>query len=246
MKARDIIFTALVGFLVTWSALSAFALVQALVGFSDTYAELVTKYPTLATNEARQATLQTVMLHEIGKWAIVAAPLGLLALIAKWWGVRERSVCAGARRRLSRQRGRSASLLESSVGFVKCLAVGFSLAKDALCGSSGDGAGLNHPVIKFFGVFSRSSDVGFSSTWSHSYRYRRTTSTACSSCHRRSGPIGAPDNASPLTHPRIPFAASVTVVGVAWSIPFALKVAQLKIEQWCRKRDSNPRPHHYE
>jgi hypothetical protein len=58
MKARDIIFTALVGFLVTWSALSAFSLVQALVGFTDTYAELVTKYPTLATNEARQATLQ--------------------------------------------------------------------------------------------------------------------------------------------------------------------------------------------
>jgi len=24
------------------------------------------------------------MLQEIGKWAIVAAPLGLLALIAKW------------------------------------------------------------------------------------------------------------------------------------------------------------------
>jgi hypothetical protein len=84
LKARDIIFTALVGFLVTWSALSAFSLVQALVGFTDTYAELVTKNPTLATNEARQATLQTVMLHEIGKWAIVAAPLVLLALIAKW------------------------------------------------------------------------------------------------------------------------------------------------------------------
>jgi hypothetical protein len=84
LKARDIIFTALVGFLVTWSALSAFSLVQALVGFTDTYAELVTKNPTLATNEARQATLQTVMLHEIGKWAIVAAPLGLVALIAKW------------------------------------------------------------------------------------------------------------------------------------------------------------------
>jgi len=81
MKARDIIFISLVGFLVTWSALSAFSLLQALVGFTDTYAELVTKYPTLATNEARQAT---VMLHEIGKWAIVAAPLGLLALIAKW------------------------------------------------------------------------------------------------------------------------------------------------------------------
>ena len=55
-----------------------------MVGFTDTYAEIVTKYPNLATSEAWQATLQTVMLHEIGKWAIVAAPLGLLALIARW------------------------------------------------------------------------------------------------------------------------------------------------------------------
>lgn len=84
LKLRDIIFYSSVGFIVAWSALSAFALLQALVGFTDTYAELVTKYPTLATNEARQATLQTVMLHEIGKWAIVAAPLGLVALIARW------------------------------------------------------------------------------------------------------------------------------------------------------------------
>lgn len=84
MKLRDIIFYSSVGFIVAWSALSAFALLQALVGFTDTYAELVTKYPTLATNDARQVTLQTVMLHEIGKWAIVAAPLGLVALIARW------------------------------------------------------------------------------------------------------------------------------------------------------------------
>jgi hypothetical protein len=84
MKARDIIFLTLVGFLIAWSTLSAFALLQVMLGFSDTYAEIVTKYPSLATNEARQATLQTVMLHELGKWAIVAAPLGLLALIAKW------------------------------------------------------------------------------------------------------------------------------------------------------------------
>ncbi len=35
MKARDIILTALVGFLVTWSALSAFSLLQALVGFTE-------------------------------------------------------------------------------------------------------------------------------------------------------------------------------------------------------------------
>jgi hypothetical protein len=84
MTARDIIFYAAVGFLIAWSALSLFALLQAMLGFGDTYAEIVTKYPSLATNEARQAALQTVMLHELGKWAIVAAPLGLLALIARW------------------------------------------------------------------------------------------------------------------------------------------------------------------
>ena len=84
MKARDIIFLTLVGFLVAWSALSAFALLQAMAGFTETYSEIVTKNPSLATSAARQATLQTVMLHEIGKWAIVAAPLGLLALIARW------------------------------------------------------------------------------------------------------------------------------------------------------------------
>ena len=39
MKARDIIFTALIGFLIAWSALSAFALLQAMLGFTDTYAE---------------------------------------------------------------------------------------------------------------------------------------------------------------------------------------------------------------
>ena len=55
-----------------------------MAGFTETYSEIVTKNPSLATNEARQETLQTVMLHEIGKWAIVAAPLGLLALIARW------------------------------------------------------------------------------------------------------------------------------------------------------------------
>lgn len=84
MTARDIVFLISIGFLIAWTALSAFALLQAMLGFTDTYAEIVTKYPSLATNEARQAALQTVMLHELGKWAIVAAPLGLVALIAKW------------------------------------------------------------------------------------------------------------------------------------------------------------------
>ena len=50
MKARDIIFLTLVGFLVAWSALSAFALLQAMAGFTETYSEIVTKNPSLATN----------------------------------------------------------------------------------------------------------------------------------------------------------------------------------------------------
>jgi hypothetical protein len=83
-KARDTIFLLLIGFLIAWTALQGFALLQALLGFTDTYSQIVTNYPSLATNEARQATLQAVMLREIGKWAVVAAPLGLLALIAKW------------------------------------------------------------------------------------------------------------------------------------------------------------------
>jgi hypothetical protein len=62
---------------------------------------------------------------------------------------------------------------------------------------------------------------GFSSTWSRSYRDTRTTSMACSACHRPPGPIDDPDRASLSTHPRIPFAASVTVEGVPWSVLYA-------------------------
>src|SRR5262245_5177094 len=42
-----------------------------------------------------------------------------------------------------------------SLAFVKGLAATVSLAKDTLGGSSRDSACLDHPVVKFFGVFSR-------------------------------------------------------------------------------------------
>ncbi len=84
MTTREIIFISLVGFIIAWSVLSAYGLFQALAGFTDTYADLVTKYPTLATAEARQATLESIIFHEVAKWAIVTVPLALLALIAKW------------------------------------------------------------------------------------------------------------------------------------------------------------------
>jgi hypothetical protein len=42
-----------------------------------------------------------------------------------------------------------------SLAFVKGLAVGVSLAKDTLGGSCRNGACLDHPIVKFFGVFSR-------------------------------------------------------------------------------------------
>src|SRR5262245_5824320 len=41
-----------------------------------------------------------------------------------------------------------------SLAFIKGLAVGVSLAKDTLGISCRDGACLDHPVVKFFGVFS--------------------------------------------------------------------------------------------
>jgi hypothetical protein len=84
VTTREIIFISLVGFIIAWSVLSAYGLFQALAGFTDTYADLVTKYPTLATAEARQATLESIIFHEVAKWAIVTVPLALLALIAKW------------------------------------------------------------------------------------------------------------------------------------------------------------------
>ena len=84
MTTREIIFISLVGFIIAWSVLSAYGLFQALAGFTDTYADLVTKYPTLATAEARQATLESIIFHEVAKWAILTVPLALLALMAKW------------------------------------------------------------------------------------------------------------------------------------------------------------------
>ena len=51
--------------------------------------------------------------------------------------------------------GLLASLLGWNSALVKGLAVGVSLAKDALSGSSRDSACLDHPVVEFFGVLSR-------------------------------------------------------------------------------------------
>jgi hypothetical protein len=59
-------------------------LIQALGGFTDTYASVVASAPVLATPEARQSILQGVILSNIAKWALVAVPFALLALWAKW------------------------------------------------------------------------------------------------------------------------------------------------------------------
>jgi len=50
---------------------------------SDTYASLVASYPTLATDEARQRTLETVILYGVLKWVIIAGPLALVALLVR-------------------------------------------------------------------------------------------------------------------------------------------------------------------
>jgi hypothetical protein len=53
-RFRDIVFVCLIGFIVASTVLSAYGMIQAIGGFSDTYAALVASYPTLATEEARQ------------------------------------------------------------------------------------------------------------------------------------------------------------------------------------------------
>ena len=80
---RDIVFVSLMGFVVVWTVLSAYGMIQAIGGFSDTYASLVASYPTLATDEARQRTLETVILYGVLKWAIVAVPVALVALLVR-------------------------------------------------------------------------------------------------------------------------------------------------------------------
>jgi hypothetical protein len=59
-------------------------MIQALAGFTDTYASIVASTPALGTAEARQALLQGVILANVAKWAVVAVPPALLALWAKW------------------------------------------------------------------------------------------------------------------------------------------------------------------
>jgi hypothetical protein len=84
MPARELIFLSAVTFAAVWTLLSAYGLLQAFAGFGDTYASVVASSPALATDAARQAVLQGVIIDHVTRWAIVAAPLGLVALLAKW------------------------------------------------------------------------------------------------------------------------------------------------------------------
>src|SRR5262249_38878334 len=81
---KDIVFICSVGFLVAWTALSLYGFIQAIVAFPDTYASLVASYPTLATDVGRQTALQGMILHHALRWSMVAVPLGLVAMLAKW------------------------------------------------------------------------------------------------------------------------------------------------------------------
>ena len=80
---RDIVFISLIGFIVAWTVVSGYGLIQAITGFSDTYASIVASNPALATDAARQSTLQGIILSIAFKWLVVAAPLGLFAFLAK-------------------------------------------------------------------------------------------------------------------------------------------------------------------
>ena len=81
---REVVFVSLVGFLVAWTLISIWGMIQAISGFTDTYASIVASTPALGTAEARQALLQGVILSNVAKWAVVAVPPALLALWAKW------------------------------------------------------------------------------------------------------------------------------------------------------------------
>jgi hypothetical protein len=81
---RDIVFVCSIGFLVAWTLLSIWGMIQAFSGFTDTYASIVASSPALATEEARQSLLQSVILFNVAKWAMAAVPIALLALWAKW------------------------------------------------------------------------------------------------------------------------------------------------------------------
>ena len=80
---RNTVFICSIGFLAAWTLLSIWGMIEAFSGFNDTYASIVAANPALATEEARQST-QGVILSNVAEWAVVAVPLGLLALWAKW------------------------------------------------------------------------------------------------------------------------------------------------------------------
>jgi hypothetical protein len=84
MKAREIIFISAMGFAAAWTVLSVYGLIQAMAGYTDTYASVVASQPALATSEARQAVLQGVIIEHVVRWSVIAGPLGLIALLAKW------------------------------------------------------------------------------------------------------------------------------------------------------------------
>jgi len=81
---RNVVFISLIGFLVAWTLISIWEMIQAITGFTDTYASIVASSPALATEAGRQSTLQGIILSNVLKWAIVAVPLALLAVLAKW------------------------------------------------------------------------------------------------------------------------------------------------------------------
>jgi hypothetical protein len=81
---RNVVFISLIGFLVAWTLISIWGMIQAITGFTDTYASIVASSPALATEAGRQSTLQGIILSNALKWAIVAMPLALLAVLAKW------------------------------------------------------------------------------------------------------------------------------------------------------------------
>jgi len=81
---KETIFICAIGFLIAWTAVSLYGFIEAIVGFSDTYASLVASHPTLATDVGRQTALQGMILDHVLRWSMVAVPLGLVAMLAKW------------------------------------------------------------------------------------------------------------------------------------------------------------------
>jgi len=80
---KETIFICAIGFLIAWTAVSLYGFIEAIVGFSDTYASLVASHPTLATDVGRQTALQGMILDHVLRWSM-AVPLGLVAMLAKW------------------------------------------------------------------------------------------------------------------------------------------------------------------